>query len=272
MEAATIPASGAVEVLAEAVEPGIGGNVGPGVLTAIVNPIPGLNTVTNIDHPANVDGLNRETDRELRERYQLSLARGGASTLDSIRASVLEVPGVWTATVLHNTSMETDPDGRPPKSVEVLVLGGADEDVAAAILDTVAAGIETYGNVEVDIPDAGGQVQLIRFSRPEQVPIYVTATVTVNAAYPADGDQQVQRAIISVIGGVDAAGEIHRGLGLGQPVIHSALIAAARTVPGVIDVVIRLGTTPNPTDSSNIPIGTRQVAVTDAEKVVVQRV
>src|SRR5690606_41362339 len=102
--------------------------------------------------------LNRGTDRELRERYQLSLARGGASTLDSIRASVLEVPGVWTATVLHNTSMETDPDGRPPKSVEVLVLGGADEDVAAAILDTVAAGIETYGNVEVDIHDAGGQV------------------------------------------------------------------------------------------------------------------
>jgi len=269
MEAATIPASGAVEVLAEAVEPGIGGNVGPGVLTAIVNPIPGLNTVTNIDHPANVDGLNRETDRELRERYDLSLAKGGASTLGSIRASVLEVPGVQAAAVYHNPTMTTDSDGRPPKSVEVLALGGSDEDIARAILDTVAAGIETFGTVQVQLPDDGGQLQTIRFSRPQEVQVYVEATVTANAAYPADGDRQVQTAIIAVIGGRDADGTLHRGGGLGQSVIHSALVAAARTVPGVVDVVIRLGTSPNPTQSSNIAITGRQVAVTDADKVVV---
>jgi Baseplate J-like protein. len=99
--------------------------------------------VIGLESDRNVDGLDRETDRELRERYYLSLAAGGAATIDSIRAAVLKVPGVRTARVFQNPTMEFDDEGRPPKSVEVVVLGGADGDVAQAIHDTIAAGIES---------------------------------------------------------------------------------------------------------------------------------
>ena len=268
-EARAIEASGQVEVLAEAVVPGTSGNVAPGQITRITNPMPGVSAVTNIDHPRNVDGLNRETDHELRTRYYLSLARGGASTMDSILASVLEVPGVRTARVFHNTSMEVDEEGRPPKSVEVVALGGADEDIAYAIHRTIAAGIQPYGNVEVPVRDVGGQEQMIRFSRAQVVPIYVQVTIEKNSLYPLDGDDRVKDAIIRYIGGTDTQGQPHNGLGLGGDVIWTAVIEAARTVPGVYDLDVTIGTSPNPTGRTNIPIGDRQVAEATPATVVV---
>src|SRR5690606_3365023 len=268
-EARAIEASGQVEVLAEAVVPGTSGNVAPGQITRITNPMPGVSAVTNIDHPRNVDGLNRETDHELRTRYYLSLARGGASTMDSILASVLEVPGVRTARVFHNTSMEVDEEGRPPQSVEVVALGGADEDIAYAIHRTIAAGIQPYGNVEVPVRDVGGQEQMIRFSRAQVVPIYVQVTIEKNSLYPLDGDDRVKDAIIRYIGGTDTQGQPHNGLGLGGDVIWTAVIEAARTVPGVYDLDVTIGTSPNPTGRTNIPIGDRQVAEATPATVVV---
>ena len=271
MEVRTIDETGRAEVLAEAVEPGMSGNVAPGQITRITNPIPGVSAVTNLDHPRNVDGLDRETDRELRERYYQSLAAGGASTLDSLRASVLAVPGVRTARVFHNPTMEVDEEGRPPKSVEVVALGGADEDIAYAIHRTIAAGIQPYGEIEVVVKDAGGQDQTIRFSRAEVVDIYVSVTVTTGALYPLDGDEQVQDAIIRYVGGIDNQGASHNGLGLGQDVVWTALIQVARSVPGVQDVAITVGTAPNPTGTVNLGIGDRQVAETTPDKVVVSR-
>ena len=101
LEEVTIGSEGTAQVLAEAETPGVLGNLAPGTLTVITNPMPGVASVTNIESEGNVDGLNRETDRELRERYYLSLSLGGASTIDAILASVLEVPGVRTARVFH---------------------------------------------------------------------------------------------------------------------------------------------------------------------------
>jgi len=264
-----IAESGQVEVTAYAVEAGAKSNVSTGQLNRVINPIAGIDAVTNIDHPRNVDGLDRETDRELRERYYQSLAAGGASTLDSLRASVLAVPGVRTARVFHNPTMEVDEEGRPPKSVEIVTLGGADEDIAYAIHRTIAAGIQPYGTVEVPVRDVGGQEQLIRFSRAEVVPIYVRVQVVKNTLYPLDGDDQVRNAVIRYIGGTDTQGQPHNGLGLGADVIWTAVIEAARSVPGVHDLDVTIGTAPNPTGRANIPISDRQVAEATPATVVV---
>lgn len=270
VEDAVIEADGTVEVMAQAVEPGLSGNIPPDQINVITNPIPGVSSVVGVESERNSDGLNRETDRELRERYYASLATGGASTLDSIRASVLAVPGVRTARVFHNPTMQTV-DGRPPKSVEVVALGGDDRDIAEAIHDSIAAGIEPYGDIEVEVIDAGGETQLIRFSRAEVVDIYVNVYVTATSSYPLDGDEQVRDEIIRYIGGIDSTGELRPGTGLGEPVIWTALIEAARRVPGVQDVDIRVGTDPDPTGQGNVVIGPRQVAETSIDKITITR-
>lgn len=269
VEEATIGSGGTVDVMTQAETPGIVGNVAPGQLNTITNPAPGVSGAIGLDSDRNVDGLDRETDRELRERYFLSLARGGASTIDSIRASVLSVAGVRTARVFDNRTMDTDADGRPPKSVEVVVLGGSDADVAQAIHNTIAAGIQPFGDVEVQVEDAGGQMQVIRFNRAAVLDVYVNVHVEVDAAYPSDGDDQIKNAVVGYIGGTDVEGNIRAGTTLGEDVIWTAVIAAVRTVPGVVDVQVTMGTSPNPTGTSNIAVAPREVAETDADKVVV---
>src|SRR5690606_23561395 len=132
---------------------------------------------------------------------------GGASTIDSIRAAVLETAGVRTARVFQNPTMEFDDEGRPPKSVEVVVLGGTDGDVAKAIHNTIAAGIESFGDVEVWVEDAGVEAQLVRFSRAESVDIFVHVVVKSSAAYPVDGDEQIKDEPIRYVGGIDSPGE-----------------------------------------------------------------
>src|SRR5690606_26660667 len=119
-EAAVIGPEGHVEVMTRSVGTGWDVNVAPGQLNIITNPLPGLSSVIGLESDRNVDGLDRETDRELRERSYLSLDAGGGSTIDSIRAAVLNVRGVRAARVFQLPTMEVDAEGRPPKSVEVV--------------------------------------------------------------------------------------------------------------------------------------------------------
>jgi len=271
IEAVTIPESGEIEVLAQAVTPGTASNVAAGLLTRIINPIAGVGSATNIDHDDNENGVDRETDWELRERYYLGLSGGGASTLDSIRAAVLSVPGVRAALVRHNTSMGAV-DGMPPKSVGVVVLGGVDEDIAKAIHRTIAAGIEPYGDVEVPVEDVGGEMQLIRFSRAQPVTIYVVANIQTTAAFPADGEAQIKDAIIRYIGGVDSHGEVHMGLGLREDVVWTAVIAAVRSVPGVWDAEVLIGIDLDDLGSENVQVGPTGVAEIGPEYIMITRV
>lgn len=270
INAVVIGNTGKAYVMARSTETGRAVNVSDGSLVVAVNPIPGIAGIKNVGSPDDVDALDCETDRELRERYYLSLAKGGAGTLDAILAAVLEVPGVQTAIAFHNTSMAIDGEGRPPKSVEIVTLGGATADVARAIHGTLSGGIEPTGEIETTVRDAAGQEQIVRFSRAESVNVYVMAAVVKNHLYPADGDELVQRAIIEYIGGVAADGEEYTGLALGQNVIQSALVQAARSVTGVEDVTVTLGLESSPSGSGNINLTGRQVAITAADKVVVQ--
>lgn len=269
MNTVVVGSTGKAIVLAQSVDKGKDTNVTEGALTVAVNPVPGISGIRNINSPDDVDALDRESDRELRERYYLSLAKGGAGTLNAILAAVLEVPGVRTAIVFANSSMAVDEEGRPPKSVEVITLGGATEDIGQAIHNTLSGGIEPVGDVETTIKDASGYDQIIRFSRAESVNIYVTVEVSTDHLYPLEGDAMVQGAVISHIGGICPEGVDHDGLALGQDVIWTALIQAVRTVPGVQDVKIFLGTSPGPIASDNIALSGRQVAVTSTDKVVV---
>ena len=271
LETVSIGDDGYAEVMSQSVETGFAQNVDPAQLTVITNPIPGLSGVVGLNSERNVLALDRETDRELRERYYRSLSTGGAATLDSIRAAVLDVPGVRTVRVFHNPTMSTDSDGRPPKSVEVVVLGGATDDVARAIHESIAAGIESVGDVEVVVEDAGGEPQLIRFNRAEVVDIFVSVTVRTTATYPADGDARIRDEIIRYIGGVDGQGVLWDGIGLGEDVVWTALIYAARQVPGVLDVDVLVGTDPAEMIRGNVSIGIRQVAETSLDKITVTR-
>lgn len=152
----------------------------PGTITVIETPSAGWQAITN---PIGGDvGRNTETDAEYRIRQASSLRIAGAGPVDAIRARLLRLTGVDSATIRENTGDVVDAGGRPPHSFEAIVVGGTDAAVAQLIWDTKPAGIATFGNVNggagVSVRDAAGATQTVRFSRPVDRLIWIRVTQT----------------------------------------------------------------------------------------------
>ncbi|WP_256703853.1 baseplate J/gp47 family protein [Paenibacillus sp. FSL H8-0259] len=255
-----IGGSGSVAV--EALEAGSGGNWGAGMITVVVNPVPDVFSVTNAAPTSG--GREKETDAEFRNRFDQSVAGGGAASVDALRGALLRMPSVRAATIIENTRMTADSAGRPPKSFEAYVLGGDEQEIAQTILTTKSGGIEPHGVISKQVEDLSGQIHTIKFSRAAEVAIKVSVAVYKNDRYPADGDEQVRSAIIRYIGGTDAAGSYYNGLSMGSPVVYTRLISAVYSVEGVEDVVLTVGKVAGLQGSSNVDIQPYEVAQTTA--------
>lgn len=224
--AVTIPASGSVQVTALAV------NTGPlsalaGTVTSIDTPITGWSSVTNNANA--LIGTNRETDVEFRARRERSVARDAQAIVDAIFAEVSAVDGVTQTVVLENDTNAVDANGLPPHSIHVIAVGGDDQAIGDAIFLKKTLGATPFGSTTVQVQDDQGIPHDISFSRPTQVPIYVTVNLTTFANYPVDGDEQIKQAIVDYADGALISG---RGFSLGDNVIHSEIYTPINTIEG----------------------------------------
>jgi uncharacterized phage protein gp47/JayE len=248
---------GAVDVELESVE--TGPKAAPArTLTEIETPVSGWAWVTNREDAT--PGEDQETDAALRVRRLVELAAQGAAALDAIRAEILQVDDVTACTVFENETDVTDGDGRPPHSIEVLVSGGADQDLWDAVLRTKGAGIYTHGTEVGTADDEQGVAHTVRFSRPAQVEIYCDIELTVDAdLYPADGDDQVKAALVTWT---------EDNLDAGDDVITRALFPSVLSISGVLDIVhLYVGIAPTPTSEANITIGSTEIADFDTARI-----
>jgi uncharacterized phage protein gp47/JayE len=236
-----------------------------GTVTVITAPVSGLNSVTNAADA--VLGAAQETDTSLRVRREEELAAPGASTVDSIRADVLQIDGVQQCFVFENTTLTTDADGVPGKAFEVVIYDGAgtdadDVEVAQAIWDAKPSGAETYGTTSAVATDSEGDPRTVYFSRAEIKNVYLEYTVTIDPTkYPASGDDAIKTAAV-------AKGESI--LNLGVDVIAMKMKSAAESVDGVIDVpTLKLGFSASPVGTSNLTITGRQIADLDTARITV---
>lgn len=270
IESKPIETDGKVEIQAECLTPGSAGNVPPETITRVKNPIAGVNTVTNSS--LFLKGLDQETDLGLRERYRRSVAKGGASTIDAMIAALLDVEGVLDAIVIENDTENIDAQGRPPHSLEAIVLGGDDANIARAIYDSKAGGIQPHGSESFIVKDIAEMPHTIRFNRATEIGIYITVQVTANGYFPVDGLTRVRDEIIGYIGGIDSKGLYNRGLLIGKTVIYMKIPDLVFNVPGVENIALKIGITPDPNGMADIPVQYNQKAFTDTGKVVVTRV
>jgi uncharacterized phage protein gp47/JayE len=228
-------------------------------LITIETPVSGWNAALNM-LDADV-GTDIETDAALRLRRANELSAGANATLEAIRAKVLDVDDVTACTVFVNDTDTVDGDGLPAHSVEVLVLGGDDTEVATAIFESVAAGIATYGSNSETVTDDAGTEHTVYFSRPEEIEIYVYVEPEYQAdEYPVDGDDQIVAAIV-------AYGDTFP---IGKNVTSASISARVFDVDGVSDVLdCAIGIAPGPTLPTTIVITSRQLATFDTSRVTV---
>ena len=137
-----------------------------GVVRKLVNNIAGFSSVTNLLEPSY--GRKQETDIELRQSYLAKSALRSNTMLGSIASELMNnIEGVESASGYENPTNTPDERGLPPHSIEIIVEGGAEEEIASAILNRKAGGIQTFGKVAVDLPGVDGEPVTVRFNRPE---------------------------------------------------------------------------------------------------------
>lgn len=232
-----------------------------GTLTVIETPISGMNSFTNtLDAEL---GSESETDPELKARRDGELQIAGACTIEAILSELGARELVEAVIVFQNKTAITDSDGRPPKSLDIVVLGDVDQDIADAIFLVAGGGINTIGDISKDVIDSQGFTQVTKFSRPSEISIWIESDITTDPNfYPVDGDDQVEAALL-------VHGET---LTVGQDVIvfgSNSVSGIFNDIPGILDFVIRIGKAVSPTLDDNIVIEPREIAKFDSSRITI---
>lgn len=264
-----------------------------GTLTDIATPVSGWQGAYNL-LDADV-GDDEESDSAFRVRRDEEVAGQGRSTVDAITADVLAVNEGSTdpdheppevVRVFHNDTDSVDPTtGLPPHSVEVLALGGTDQDIAQAVWDSVGGGTATFGNQTATVVDSQGNNQTVYWSRPTEVPIWIDAVVKYDSSIIDDADQVEQLALSAIL--TWAAEKRALGLNVREKVLSGAVLfgpaqtdedglavvpasAGSSPAPGVFDVTqMFIGTAPAPGTSTEIQIGLREIATYDSSRIAI---
>ncbi len=236
-----------------------------GTLTVIASPVVGWNTITN---PLDATpGQAADDSDSLRARREQELAAAGSSTVQAIRADVLEIEDATGAkNVIACLPIENDTDapveGVPAHSVECIVYDSptiSNDLIAQALFEVKAAGIHYHGALTgtATDPDDGAQYT-IKFSRPTSKNVYVTFDLTTGPGYI--GDAAFKSAVVT------ALREAHS---IGADVLHWTCQRVAN-LTGVLNVVsAKLGFSPSPTLSADLTITPREIAAFDTTRIVI---
>lgn len=209
---------------------------------------------TEVNNPVAGDtGRFVETDEELRLRHRNSVRVTGAATVQAIRARLLqEVDSVTAASVYENRTNGIV-DGLPPHSFEAIVQGGSNQSVGQKLFEVKPAGIETYGNVSVQVLDDNGDIQVMSFSRP--VELYAWVRVSVNLLNPEEPLTSTAAAAIT-----DAVLAYGNSLGVGVNIIPQRFygyIFGATT--GISNITVEVDATAAPTDTPSYSTSTKTI-------------
>lgn len=240
---------------------------GAGALSEVVSAVLGWETVTNAT--AGTLGRATESDAAARLRRRRLLGANSRSTAQAIMAKVLAVPGVSSMTFLENVAATTqtiNTISMSAHSVWACVQGGVDGEIAAAILQSKAAGTATNGAVLVSVTDpASGQAYSVRFDRPTAVPMLARVTVRANSSI-ANPESAIRDAIMVYVNGQQ---EGEPGFTVGEDVSPFELASAVgRALPALYVSAVEVATVATPTyQTTTYAIGINQIATLTANNI-----
>lgn len=230
-------------------------NVAANTIKSQAEPNESIRTVNN-PNPAS-GGADFETDTAYRHRIRQTVNSSPGPTINGISTAILNVVGVRSANIIQNKRMEIDSYGNPPKSVRIVVDGGRTEDIAYAILDSIAAGIETVGKQEAQVEDIAGRLHSVFFDYAERIPIFIALHVSVSDLFDMDGENEVKTAIQDHV----------NNLGMGVDVLFSHLYPVLYKIRGIEVATVKIGKSPENLTASDITIATNEIAETAHEQI-----
>jgi uncharacterized phage protein gp47/JayE len=180
-------------------------------LTTIYRTIPGWDSINNATD--GVLGQLTENRAQFEARRAASVAVNSVGPVPAIRGAIRAVSGVTDCFVYDNAKKLTVTYGGisiAPNSLAVIVVGGADLDVANAIWSKKGGGCGyNTGNTTVtvydDDPDYSAPYPSydIIFTRPTPTLVYFAITLAASNLVPSDAVTQIQNAMLSAFSGGD---------------------------------------------------------------------
>ncbi|HHM1024647.1 TPA: baseplate J/gp47 family protein [Klebsiella pneumoniae] len=175
-----------------------------GSVAAVAGSVNGINTPTrgwaSVTNPlAATVGVAAETDAELRVRQSQSVALASLTPFDAVDGAIANVEGVTRHKLFENDTETTDANGLPPHSISAIVEGGDATEIANTIRSVKGQGVSTYGTTAVIVTDKYGNPYTIRFSRPVDVPIYVSITLKALTCYSSQVGDEIKAAVAAYI-------------------------------------------------------------------------
>lgn len=230
-------------------------------IDTVDTPIFGLDDtlpVTNL--AAAIPGRDRETDAELKARHTTATSGSGAQDTSSIYEAVAAVTGVSSVDVVENDTSATV-DSVPAHAVHVVVVGGSDANVAAAIGNNIVSGVSTYGSTSVDVYNSTtGRTKTVNFDRATPVPIYIDIEYTPETGvFPTNGEALIKEYLV----------DLFSELNIGDDVIYNKLYRPIYTVPGVDLSSLEVDVVDPPTGTSDIAITSLQIATLSSSNITI---
>ncbi|MDY7522459.1 hypothetical protein SBO61_30770, partial [Bacillus thuringiensis] len=133
-------------------------------------------------------GDDEETDGNFLRRVMRSHSINNHDDRQGIEAALLDLPDVKQARVYENYTNQTDDKGVPCHTMNAVVIGGKDEDIAVTILKKKIGGCGLMGNISYSCGYSGTSRQ-VKFDRAEIVDIKVSLLVErINGFHDIDTD------------------------------------------------------------------------------------
>lgn len=238
-----------------------------------------------------VPGTDTENRVEFETRRAASVQIGGVGQAANVRAAIANVTGVSDLFVFNNGGDTAVTYGTtnfpiPAHSIAIIVSGGANADVAAAInskLDCgcgMAPGPGLGTAVTVNIQDTINYVApyptyAIRFIRPATTQLYITVNVANLTTLPANYVAQVQQAVAAAFANgftsTDGTISIPRAR-IGGQIVAGEYVAPILTIPNITPVSIFIGISASPASGAAYTMGIDQQPVCPALNITVNAV
>lgn len=199
-----------------------------------------------------------ETDADFRTRLKASKGYAQRGNREVLISALYGLAGVTFVNVQENIQ-DIPLEGRTAHGISVTVMGGDDDDIAR-VIDFYRAFAYTDGSVEITRYDVNGTPYVVRFNRPEFVPIEIKLGLSTNSTtFPADGVLKIKDALVSYF----------ESLNVGEDVLWSQLFNPINTVKGQSVTNLTIGIKGQTLTTDNIEILHNQLATLSYEDIII---
>ncbi|MDC4238315.1 baseplate J/gp47 family protein [Pasteurella multocida] len=205
----------------------------------------GLNSVTtSVDAEI---GIEEETDSQLRQRFSKSRARNAINSAEAIEGEIGDLADVKQVIVLENNTAQVDSAQVQPHSINVIVEGGNETDIAQVIYKNKGAGIGLQGDTSVNLMINGKQ-RTIKFDKATPVDVHISMTLVRYEDFTEIDKDEVKRMLSNV------------KFKIGEDVSLSRLYSPINTVGGFWVKSLKIGKSSGVLNAENIVIQPRELA------------